>query len=1178
MNMPAIALTDHGNMHGIIDFYKACNKVKVKPIIGCEMYVAPESRFDKKKSKKNAYHLTLLAKDIKGYHNLCYLSSCGYLEGFYHKPRIDKELLQQHHKGIICLSGCFSSQLADLALSGTEDELREEIKWYHNLFGEDYYIEIQRHHMDKPSFAETWLQQQYQELLEKQTAVNEKLIKAARELSVPLVATNDTHYFDPEDWLAHEVLINIQSGEPIEIFSSERKDAFRIPNPKRRVYLTREIYFKSPQQMIDRFQDVPDAITNTLEVAEKCNVKLNFSQKHYPVFTPKEGFTQESFLRHLCEEGIPKRYTSERLEKVAEKYPGQDPMEVVRSRLEKEMELITSKGMSDYLLIVWDFINWAKQQNIPVGPGRGSGAGSIILYLIGVTEIEPLRFNLFFERFINPERLSYPDIDVDICMERREEVINYTVGKYGKENVAQIITFGTMKAKMSIKDVGRVLSVPLSKVNQIAKYVPDDLNITLEKALEVDPDLRKMYEEDGDTKRIIDLGKKMEGSIRNTGVHAAGLIVCKDPLTKYIPICLAKDSSMATTQYSMKPVEEVGMLKIDFLGLKTLTSIKLACDAIFAQTGQKIDLDTLSLEDEKTFQLLQQGRTLGVFQIELGGMRELSRQLSVDKFEEIIAIGALYRPGPMSMIPSFISRKHGREQIEYDHPLLKPILEETYGIMVYQEQVMQAAQTLANYSLGEGDVLRRAMGKKDRAQMNKESEKFRAGAIKNGLTEDLAAQIFDKIEKFASYGFNKSHSAAYGYITYVTAYLKANYPSIWMASLMTCDRDDITKIAKYIHECQSMNIAILPPDINEAGKEFIATKEGIRFAMGGIKGVGEGIVDVILEERSRAGPYKNFYDFFQRIDLKRIGKKSIEYLVDAGVFDSMGWSRDELKISIEKMYDSSLKDKKEQELGVLTFFSLKDFNKPNLFNKPPMVEKPTLKADILKREKDLLGVFLTGHPMNEYVELMTRLSCYPLSKLDTLEHNQVVRIAFIIDDVEVKMSNRAQKKFAVLQISDGIKRYEMPIWPDLYEEKSSLLEENQLIYAVVQVDKREEDIKLSCRWLDLLTRANEEMIEKCDAALDRAKLQSAYVKTKKENKTMENIIQICCNTRQMHLSQIMKIKHLLSSYPGSNKVEIIFCADNEQLGVLHLNNGSLLCDKLASDLKNILGVTQVIFK
>lgn len=733
--MPAVALTDQGNMFGAVEFYKACQKEGVKPIIGCELYVAPQSRFDKKRLPDfpAGFPIVLLAKDKEGYQNLCALSSLAHLEGFYYTPRIDKELLAQHAGGLICLSGSNNSVLAHWIAKGNEEELLREIDWFQRVFGEDYFLELLRHEMkpedlrDDGMQQESFLYQLYQDSVEKQKRRNERLIAVAGEKGIGCVAANDSRYMEREDFRAHEILMNIQSKEPCEIWE---KDSYgnlkqRVLNPKREVVFTHELYFKSPEEMALLFSDLPQALENSLLIAEKCHFSFDFKTKYYPVFVPPhlEGKTStpeeraqgaENYLRELCEEGISKRYTSERLEKVKEQYPDRDPLTVVRERLEYELSVILPKGMGDYLLIVWDFINWAKRNRIPMGPGRGSGAGSIVLYLIEITDIEPLRFNLFFERFINPERISYPDIDVDICMDRRQEVIDYTVQKYGKDKVAQIITFGTMKAKMAIKDVGRVLSVPLARVNEIAKLIPEDLNMTIEKALEIDPELKNLYDSDPEVQRLIDMAKKLEGSVRNTGIHAAGMIISGDPIIERIPVCTAKDSEMAVTQFSMKPVELVGMLKIDFLGLKTLTAIQHAVDAIKVRNGIEIDWVNLPLEDKKTFDLLNQGKTTGIFQLESGGMQDLAKQLHIDKFEEIIAVGALYRPGPMEMIPSFIQRKHGKETIEIDHPLMADILSETYGIMVYQEQVMQIASRLAGYTLGEGDVLRRAMEKRSR--------------------------------------------------------------------------------------------------------------------------------------------------------------------------------------------------------------------------------------------------------------------------------------------------------------------------------------------------------------------------------------------------------------------------------------------------------------------------------
>ncbi len=1204
--MSALALTDHGNLFGAIDFYKECKEFKIKPILGCELYIAPQSRLNKSKlpGMRAGYNLTLLAKDKQGYQDLCKLSSIGYLEGFYYYPRIDDECINRYKQGLICLDGSMGSRLAHEILQGSEESLHAYLQKMMGFFGEDYYFDLQRHSMSPGDIQsdgmqqESWLFQHYQDYIQKQQKVNEALMKLGKQFHISLVATNDIHYIHRDDWRAHEILLNIQSGEPCEIWEKDHYGnlKFRIPNPKRETYPTHELYFKPAKAMEDHFSDVPEALAQTGKIADQCSVDIDFKTKHYPVYLPptleNKSFTKveqnaavEAFLKQLCEEGIPKRYTPERLAKVKEIFPGRDPMEVIRERLDDELSIIIPKGMADYLLIVWDFINWAKKNGIPMGPGRGSGAGSIVLYLIEVTDIEPLRFHLFFERFINPERISYPDIDVDICMDRRGDVIKYTLHKYGKDNVAQIITFGTMKAKMALKDVGRVLSVPLSKVNEIAKLVPEDLNITLDKALEKDQDLKQLYQSDEEVARLIDLAKKLEGSIRNTGIHAAGIIISGSPLTDLIPICNAKDSEIPVTQFSMKPVEAVGMLKVDFLGLTTLTAIQICVNAIERSTGKKIDWVNLPLDDQPTFDLLNQGKTMGIFQLESGGMQDLARQLHLDRFEEIIAVGALYRPGPMDMIPSFINRKHGKEPIEYDHPWMKEILSETYGIMVYQEQVMQIASKLANFSLGEGDVLRRAMGKKEMDQMAKQREKFRQGASQNQIGEDVSMQVFDKMEKFAAYGFNKSHAAAYGYLSYVTAYLKANYPGEWMAALMTCARDDLTKVAKFIRECQSMGIAMLPPDINEAGEMFQATKQGIRFAMNGIKGVGEGVVANILQERRRKGPFKSFYDFFKRMDIRKVGKKIIESLVEAGCFDFTKWSRDALILAIDPIFEAVAKEQKEESLGIMTLFSLIGETNEERFNTPPAVRHPTPRQQFLAKEKTLLGFFLTGHPMDDYKEILQKLSCIPLRRLDSIGNEAVFRSAFIVEAVQIRISAKSQRKFAILTISDGIERQELPIWSDLYEEKNHLLKENQLLYAVLQIEKKDEESKLSCRWLDDLTKADEKMIELCDKAYDKAKFQASRFQTKgsppkQETKTpqkKEHVmkpIAIKLNADQARLSHILQLKQCFSEHPGTTSFQIHFWNSERSLATLHLG-GIEISEDLKQKIRNIKSVISI---
>lgn len=1164
-SLPALALTDEGNMYGAIEFYKGCLQAGIKPIIGCQLHLSPQSRFDKKRipGSPAGFPLILLAKNIEGYRNLCKLSSLAHLEGFYYTPRIDKSLLEKYAEGLICLSGAIQGLIPFLILQNKEQELEREIEWFHHLFKDDYYLEIQRHSMSETDIQldklekESWLLQNYRDYVRNQEVVLKKLKEIGNKKEIRCVVTNGVHYLERNDWKAHEILMNIQSGEPCEIWERDSQGIpkFRILNPKREVYFSHELYFKSPQQIQDLFSDCLEAVEMTYEISHKIDLVLDFKARYYPIFHPPDSYTKEEYLKELCLKGIKKRYTKERLQKVQEKYPGKNPDEVVQQRLDYELDIILSKGMGDYILIVHDFIAWAKSRGIPVGPGRGSGVGSIILFLIEITDIEPLQFNLFFERFINPERISYPDIDVDICMDRRDELIEYTVQKYGKDKVAQIITFGTMKAKMGIRDVGRILSIPLSKVNEIAKLVPEDLGITLTKALEIDADLRKAYETDSEVQELIDIARKLEGCVRNTGIHAAGLIISGDSLLERIPVCVSKDSDILVTQFSMKPVEMAGMLKIDFLGLKTLTSIQKAVQAIDVRYQIKLDWINLPLDNIPTFNLMHQGKLSGIFQLESPGMQELARQLHIDKFEEIIAVISLYRPGPMDMIPLFTQRKHGKEPIESDHPLMETILAETYGIMVYQEQVMQIASLLANYSLGEGDVLRRAIGKKDKNEMTKQREKFQNGMSQNGIDSDTAVRIFNKIEKFASYGFNKSHATAYAYLSYITAFLKANYPDEWIASLMTCDRDDVTKVAKLINEAQTMEISVLPPDINESGKEFVATPKGIRFAMGAIKGVGEGVVQSIIEERNQNGHFRSLFDFCSRIDTKKVGKKALEHLIEAGCFDFTTDNRRVLILGLEEMYQAAVQKQKERTKGFIDMFT--QLTEEEVIPVIQSNEKMISRQEMLKREKELLGFYVTGHPLDEFKDLMQRLSCVPLDQLDQFDANTLIRATFIIDEIYIRISGKTQKKFAVLKVGNGHQRYEIVVWSELFEEKSHLLSENQLIYAILYLDKKDNEIRLQCKWLEDLAKVDEAMIQALDHIFDQMKLQQKML-AKRDRKISQkalkdeplNKIFIQLNIDLLTLGQILKLKKILRSFKGSHPATIEFFSLSKKLGSL----------------------------
>lgn len=1176
-SLPAVALTDHGNLFGAVEFYQTCQKSGIQPILGAELWVAPGSRKEKKRIAGHpaGYPIVLLAKDLTGYHNLCKLSSIGYLEGFYYYPRIDRDVLREHSNGLICLSGPTHSSVASWIIQGKEEKLLEEVAWYKEVFQEDYYFEVLRHQMEEQerekSKLEVWALQVLEEHVKKQEKVITRLQALSKSHGIALVAANDTHYLEKEDAAAHEVLINVQSGEPCLIWErdSAGNPIRKVPNPKRKTYPSREYSFKSPKEMQERFSDLPEALATSVEIANKCSVNLDFQTKHYPVYTPAglEGVSWDKkqrekevgkYLYRLCQEAISERYDEKALKQVEETCPGKDPLERVQERLDYEFSLLASKGLCDYLLIVYDFIAWAKREKIPVGPGRGSAAGSIIAYLVGITDIEPLSFHLFFERFINPERMSYPDIDVDICMDRRQEVIDYMIRKYGKEKVAQIITFGTMKAKMAIKDVGRVLSVPLAKVNEIAKLVPDELGVTLERALKVDPDLLRLYEIDEEAKSVIDMAQKIEGSIRNTSTHAAGLIVSADPITEHIPVCTAKDTDMLVTQFAMKPAEMVGLLKIDFLGLKTLTSIQKAVAMVELSKGIEIDWTRLPLDDRTTFDLLTQGKTLGVFQLESSGMQDLVRNLKIDQFEEIIAVGALYRPGPMDMIPSFINRKHKKEVIEIDHPLMEKILQETYGVMVYQEQVMEIARLLAGYSLGEGDVLRRAMGKKDREEMARQREKFLQGAETKGVSKKVATTIFDKIEKFASYGFNKSHAAAYAYLSYTTAYFKANYPEEWMASLMTSDKDDLSKVAKFIAEAKAMGIAMLAPDVNSPGEEFVPSPEGIRFAMSGIKGVGHSVVKAIIEERKK-GTFTSLYDFVQRIDKKIVGKKQIELLARAGAFDFTKWERDALVESVDPIYEETYRSSKEESQGILSFLPL--LTEKNPYLEEPIAQQKTSNIERLRSEKELLGFYLSGHPIETYLPVLQKAGGKSIG--DVREH-ELILTAFVIDKVQFKIASKSQKKFAILQVSDEREKYEIPVWPDLVEAKGDLLVENTLLFGLLDVEPQGDTWKVQMRCFsdDFDKKLFQE--EK-----KRWKKRPESKKHTKQEKVMQLVITV--DAEIVRFTHVVTLKELFDQYSGSTGVQVVFLASGEKIGSLHIDkqNGVDPDSAIASSLQTL---------
>ncbi|MFA4967629.1 MAG: DNA polymerase III subunit alpha, partial [Candidatus Margulisiibacteriota bacterium] len=879
MGMKSIALTDHGNMYATVKFYMAAKEHDIKPIIGCEAYVAHRTRFDKEtKEDRSPYHLTLLAKDNDGYRNLIKLVSLSSIEGFYQKPRIDREIIEKYGKGLVAMSGCMAGEVAKLILAGDHAQAEATAGWYKDIFKDDYYLEMMDHN------------------LEGQKELNRALIELSKKLNIKLVATNDSHYIHKEDSLGQDILLCIGTGSFMN-------------SAKRLKFSGNEFYLKTASEMKKIFAHCEEAVFNTLEVAEKCNAALETGKLHLPHFTVPETETPETYLEKLVWEGITKKYGTEVEGKVL-------IAPEIKDRIKYELYTIEKMGYAPYFLIVQDFINFAKSNGIQVGPGRGSAAGSIVSYALGITNVDPLKYGLIFERFLNLERISMPDIDIDFCYERRQEVIDYVTRKYGKDHVAQIVTFGTMAARGAIRDVGRVLEIPLVEVDKIAKMIPAGPDITIDKGLEMNKDLRKQYESDETIKNLIDSAKKIEGLSRHASVHAAGVVISNLPLTEYAPL-QQLDENVLVTQYQMTDLEKIGLLKMDFLGLRNLTMIAQAVREV------GIDINSIPYDDQKTFSLFRSGETMGIFQLESRGMRGLIKDLQPDTFEEIIALLALYRPGPLEsgMVEDYVKRKHKKVEIRYELPELKPILHETYGVILYQEQVMEIASKIAGFTMGQADVLRAAMGKKKVKEMAEQKERFVEGAVKKGTSKHKATELFNLCAKFAGYGFNKSHSTAYAVISYQTAYLKANYPKEFMAALMTSVMGNTDKLSAYIAESQKMGIKVLPPDVNQSVRTFTVVEEGIRFGLTAIKNVGVGAIESILEQRKKDGPYSSLAEFCRRVDTHACNKKVIESLIKCGAFDSLGKSRAQLIAVFEKTMERANQEQKEKASGQEALFS-----------------------------------------------------------------------------------------------------------------------------------------------------------------------------------------------------------------------------------------------------------------
>lgn len=1020
--MPALALTDHGVMYGVVDFYKAAKARGIKPILGCEVYVAPRSRFDREPHRDNfQYHLVLLAENEVGYRNLMALVSAAYLEGFYYKPRVDRELLARHREGLIALSSCLAGEIPTLLLNGQEEKAFEVAGWYREVFGPgSFFLELQ------------------DQGLPGQSKVNAGLINLARKLGIALVATNDVHYVRRDQARLQDVLLCIQTGKTLQ-------------EEQRLRFITPEFYLKSRAEMEELFGEVPEALDNTLELAERCSFDFEFGRLHLPEYRVPPGETPSSFLRHLCYEGLEKRYSP--------------PTREARERLEHELSIIERMGYQGYFLIVWDLVNFARRQGIPVGPGRGSAAGSLVAYCLGITNIDPLRYNLLFERFLNPERVSMPDIDIDFCFERRDEVIEYVRQKYGEDHVAQIITFGTMAARAAVRDVGRVLGWPVAEVDRIAKLVPAELGITLDRALEVSPELRGLYQNSSRVRELLDTARAVEGFPRHASIHAAGLVITPEPLVHYIP--LQKTGDAITTQFPMQTVEELGLLKMDLLGLRTLTVIGHTVEVLRKQ-GKEIDIDSLPLDDRKTYELLSTGESTGIFQLESSGMRSLLRSLKPERMEDIIALVALYRPGPLGsgMVEDFIQRKHGLVPVTYPHPDLEPVLKETYGVILYQEQVMQIAHLMAGYTLGQADELRRAMGKKKPEEMARHRDQFIEGATKKGYDPELAAHIFDLMEYFAGYGFNKSHSAAYALVAYQTAYLKAHHPAEFMAALLSSVSQHLEKVAPYLEECRRLGIKVLPPDINESGVDFSVGEGHIRFGLAAIKNVGRAAVEAIIAAREAGGPFTSLADFCRRVDLQVVNRRVLESLIRCGAFDSLGKGRRPLLEALDTCIEAASQAQSDRKKGQV---SLLDMVGATLED-PPLPEVPEFsQEEILAMEKELLGFYLSGHPLEPYAKSLRRLTTHTLARLTELADGTPVVVGGVLVGFR-KVITRRGEPMAYLVLEDFGGQVEVLVFPRLFERCREWLLKDQVLLVEGRVDREEEGVKVLAEHLEKLPK------------------------------------------------------------------------------------------------------------
>ena len=1033
LGMDSLAITDHGVMYGVIDFYKKAKEVGVKPILGCEIYVAPGSRFDREQSRgeDRYYHLVLLAENNQGYKNLMKIVTRGFTEGYYYRPRVDYEVLERYHEGIIALSACLAGEIPNKILKEDYEGAREAARKMNALFGPgNFFLELQDHG------------------LRQQTQVNSVIMRMSKELDIPLVVTNDVHYIREEDAVPHDILLCIQTGKLVT-----DKDRMR--------YEGGQFFLKSEEEMQKVFPYAREAMENTHKIAERCNVEIVFGEQKVPKFDVPEGYDAFSYLKELCEKGLVKRY-------------GDPPPEELKERLAYELDTIKNMGYVDYFLIVWDFIRFAKSQGIAVGPGRGSAAGSIVSYCLEITNIDPIRYQLIFERFLNPERVSMPDIDIDFCYERRQEVIDYVYEKYGKDKVVQIITFGTMAARMAVRDVGRAMNIPYAQVDKVAKMIPMELGITIEKALKHNPELRQAYEADEVTKNLIDMSMRLEGLPRHTSIHAAGVVIGSEPLDEFVPLSRGADN-VITTQFTMTTIEELGLLKMDFLGLRTLTVIQDAVRMVEKKTGQPLDINAIDYNDAAVYEMIGQAKTEGVFQLESAGMKYFMRELKPGNLEDIIAGISLYRPGPMDFIPKYIKGKNNKESIRYSCPELEEILEPTYGCIVYQEQVMQIVMKLAGYTLGRSDLVRRAMSKKKADVMAKERANFVygneeegvEGCIKRGIPEDVANHVFDEMIDFAKYAFNKSHAAAYAVVAYQTAWLRCHYPMEFMAALLTSVITNPKKITEYINTCRSMGIRILQPDINEGESGFSVSGDAIRYGLSAIKSLGKNVIDAMIEEREAHGKYKNLKDFMERLTSKEINKRTIENLIKAGALDSLGATRRQLMMVYAYVLDEVNREKKENITGQMSLFDFfsEEEKKEYEIQYPDVGEFEM--SQKLAFEKEVLGIYVSGHPLQDYMASMEKQITAKTTDFEPDEESglAVVKdgrnyiVGGLISNVTVKLT-KTNQNMAFITLEDLYGTVEVILFPRDYQKYRDLLVMDTGVYVRGRASVSEENGKL----------------------------------------------------------------------------------------------------------------------